>query len=170
LRASGSWLPDSIGAPIPQAIAVSIPQNIESEDNVNTQQNFLDFTGRVLISAIFLASGLGKIAGYAGAQGYMAAMGVPGALLPLAIALEVGGAIAIIFGYQTRFVAFLLAGFCIVSALIFHRALGDQVQFIMFMKNFAIAGGFLLLVSRGPGGWSLDARRAAQAASAAGRS
>jgi putative oxidoreductase len=170
LRASASWPPDWTRASTPQAIAVSLLQNIESEDNVNTQQNFLDFTGRVLISAIFLASGLGKIAGYAGAQGYMAAMGVPGVLLPLVIALEVGGAIAIILGYRTRLVAFLLAGFCIVSALIFHRALGDQMQFIMFMKNFAIAGGFLLLVSRGPGEWSLDARRAAEAAPTAGRS
>jgi len=145
-------------------------QNTESEDDVNTQQNLLDFAGRVLISAIFLVSGLGKIAGYDGAQGYMAAMGVPGALLPLVIALEVGGSIAIILGYRTRLAAFLLAGFCIVSALIFHRALGDQVQFIMFMKNLAIAGGFLLLVARGPGEWSLDARRAAEAAPATGRS
>ncbi len=131
---------------------------------MNSQQNLADFAGRVLISAIFLASGLGKIAGYAGAQGYMAAMGVPGELLPLVIALEVGGAIAIILGYRTRLAAFLLAGFCVLSALIFHRALGDQVQFIMFMKNLAIAGGFLLLVARGPGEWSLDARREAQAA------
>ncbi len=131
---------------------------------MNAQQNLADFAGRVLISAIFLASGLGKIAGYAGAQGYMEAMGVPGALLPLAIALEVGGAIAIIVGYRTRIAAFLLAGFCVLSALIFHRALGDQVQFIMFMKNLAIAGGFLLLVARGPGEWSLDARREAEAA------
>ena len=131
---------------------------------MNTQQNLLDFTGRVLIAAIFLVGGLGKIAGYAGAQGYMAAMGVPAVLLPLVIALEVGGSIAIILGYRTRLAAFLLAGFCVVSALIFHHALGDRTQFVMFMKNFAIAGGFLLLVARGPGGWSLDARRAAEAA------
>ena len=131
---------------------------------MSAQQNVLDFTGRVLIAAIFLVAGLGKIAGYAGAQGYMAAMGVPGALLPLVIALEVGGSIAIILGYHTRLAAFLLAGFCIVSALIFHRALGDRMQFILFMKNVAIAGGFLLLVARGPGDWSFDARRAAEAA------
>ena len=137
---------------------------------MNIQQNFFDFSGRVLISAIFLVSGLGKIAGYAGAQSYMAAMGVPGTLLPLVIALEVGGSVAVILGYRTRHVAFLLAGFCIVSALIFHRAIGDQMQFIMFMKNFAIAGGFLLLVARGAGGWSLDARREVQAAPGAGRS
>ena len=126
---------------------------------MNAQQNFLDLAGRVLIAAIFLISGLGKIAGYAGTQGYMAAMGVPGALLPLVIALEVLGAVAIIVGWRTRLVAFLFAGFSVVSALIFHRALGDQAQFIMFMKNLAIAGGFLFLVARGAGGWSLDARR-----------
>jgi putative oxidoreductase len=127
---------------------------------MNTQQNFADLLGRILISAIFLLSGLAKIGGYAATQGYMAAMGVPGALLPLVIALEVGGAVAIILGYRTRIVAFLLAGFSVVSALIFHRALGDQTQFIMFMKNLAMAGGFLFLVARGPGDWSLDGRRA----------
>ena len=126
---------------------------------MNTQQNVADLLGRVLIAAIFLISGLGKISGYAGTQGYMAAMGVPGALLPLVIALEVLGAVAIIVGWRTRLVAFLFAGFSVVSALIFHRALGDQAQFIMFMKNLAIAGGFLFLVARGAGGWSLDARR-----------
>jgi putative oxidoreductase len=138
--------------------------NSNEDTHMNSQQNLADLAGRVLISAIFLVSGLGKIAGYAGTQGYMEAMGVPGVLLPLTIALEVGGAIAIIVGYRTRLAAFLLAGFCVLSALIFHRALGDQVQFIMFMKNLAIAGGFLLLVARGPGEWSLDARREAEAA------
>lgn len=137
---------------------------------MNSQQNFADFAGRAMISAIFLISGLGKISGYAGTQDYMEAMGVPGALLPLVIALEVGGALAIIIGYRMRVAAFLLAGFSVLSALLFHRALGDQVQFIMFMKNVAIAGGFLLLVARGPGEWSLDARREAAAAPGRGRS
>jgi putative oxidoreductase len=127
---------------------------------MNTTQNIADLFGRILISLIFLLSGLHKIGGYEATQGYMAAMGVPGALLPLVIALEVGGAIAIILGYHTRLFAFLLAGFSVVSALLFHRALGDQVQFIMFMKNLAMAGGFLFLVARGAGDWSLDARRA----------
>ena len=127
---------------------------------MNTTQNAADLVGRILISLIFLLSGLHKIGGYEATQGYMAAMGVPGALLPIVIALEVGGALAIIFGYHTRLFAFLLAGFSVVSALLFHRALGDQVQFIMFMKNLAMAGGFLFLVARGAGDWSLDARRA----------
>jgi putative oxidoreductase len=127
---------------------------------MNTTQNTADLLGRILISLIFLLSGLHKIGGYEATQGYMAAMGVPGALLPIVIALEVGGALAIILGYHTRLFAFLLAGFSIASALLFHRALGDQVQFIMFMKNLAMAGGFLFLVARGAGDWSLDARRA----------
>ena len=137
---------------------------------MNTQQNFAILLGRVLIAAIFLLAGLQKIGGYEATQGYMAAMGVPGAMLPLVIALEVGGALAIIAGYRTRLFAFLLAGFSIVSALLFHRALGDQMQSIMFMKNLAMAGGFLFLVARGAGDWSLDARRELQAAPARGHS
>jgi len=126
---------------------------------MTTQQNLTDLAGRVLIALLFLLAGLNKIGGYAGTQGYMEVMGVPGMLLPLVILLEVGGAIAIILGWQTRLVAFLLAGFTLLSALIFHRALGDQMQFILFMKNVAIAGGFLFLVARGAGEWSLDGRR-----------
>jgi putative oxidoreductase len=107
---------------------------------------------------MFLIAGLGKIAGYAGTQGYMESMGVPGALLPLVIALEVLGAIAIIVGFRTRLVAFALAGFTLAAGFIFHGS-ADQMQQIMLLKNVAVAGGFLLLVARGAGEWSLDARR-----------
>ena len=137
---------------------------------MNNTENLADLVGRILISLIFLLAGLQKIGGYEGTQAYMAAMGVPGGLLPLVIALEVGGAVAIFLGWRTRVFAFLLAGFSIVSALIFHRALGDQMQFIMFMKNLAMAGGFLFLVARGAGDWSLDARRELQVAPARGHS
>ena len=125
---------------------------------MNTFEKGVDLVGRILIATLFLTAGIGKITGYAGTVGYMQSQGVPGALLPLVIALEVGGALAIIAGYRTRIVAALLAGFSIVSALIFHSG-ADQMQHILFMKNFAIAGGFLLLVARGAGEWSLDARR-----------
>jgi putative oxidoreductase len=126
---------------------------------MNTTQNLADLAGRILLAAMFLIAGIQKVGGYAGTQGYMEAMGVPGVLLPLVIALEVGGAIAIILGWHTRLFALLLAGFTLLSALVFHRASGDPMQAILFMKNLAIAGGFLLLVARGPGGWSLDVRR-----------
>ena len=78
----------------------------------------------------------------------MEAMGVPGMLLPLVILLEVGGALALIAGWQTRSVSLALAGFTILSAMIFHADLGDQTTMIMFMKNFAIAGGLLVLAAR----------------------
>ena len=85
-------------------------------------------------------------------------MGVPGALLPLAIALEVLGGVAIIVGWKTRIFAFLLAGFCLMSAIIFHTNFTEQVEMIMFMKNISIAGGFLFLVAHGAGRYSLDNR------------
>jgi putative oxidoreductase len=115
-------------------------------------------TGRVLIASIFVMAGLNKISGYEGTQGYMEAMGVPGALLPLVILFEVGAGLAIIAGWQTRLAAFALAGFSILSALIFHFDPADQMQFTMFLKKIAIAGGFLFLVANGPGAYALDNR------------
>jgi putative oxidoreductase len=122
------------------------------------QQNS-SFIGRIFISMIFLMAGLSKITGYAGTEAYMQAMGVPSVLLPLVIFTEVVGALLIIIGYKTRLVAFLLAGFSIVSAVLFHLDFADQTQSIMFMKNIAIAGGFLFLVANGPGKWALDNRK-----------
>lgn len=130
----------------------------------STYERIADLTGRIFIAAIFLESGIGKIGGYAGTQGYMESAGVPGMLLPAVIALEIVGAIAIIVGYRTQLVAVLLAGFSLLSALLFHADFGDQMQFISLMKNVAIAGGFLVLAARGAGAWSLDARRALPAA------
>jgi putative oxidoreductase len=116
--------------------------------------------GRTLLALIFIISGFGKIANYAGTQGYMESMGVPGMLLPLVIVLELLGGLAIVIGWQTRIVAFLLAGFTLLSALIFHNNLGDQMQMIQFLKNLALAGAFLLLVAVGPGPVAVDNRRA----------
>lgn len=114
--------------------------------------------GRLLLSMIFIVSGLNKIGGYAGTQGYMEAMGVPGGLLPLVIALEVLGGLAILVGFKARLVAFALAGFSILSALLFHSDFSDQMQMISFMKNLSIAGGFLMIVAHGAGAYSLDNR------------
>jgi len=114
--------------------------------------------GRVLIAIIFLMSGFGKIADYAGTQGYMEMMGVPGALLPLVIIAEIGGGLAVILGWKTRLAALALAGFTIISAIIFHADFGDQTQMIMFLKNVSITGGFLFLVANGAGAYALDNR------------
>ena len=123
--------------------------------------NAIVLVARIFLAQIFLLSGIGKLgAGYAGTQGYMEAMGLPGALLPLVILLEIGGGLALIAGFFSRWVALALAAFCIVSALIFHRNFGDQMQMIMFMKNFAMAGGLLMLYVHGAGGFSVDAKRA----------
>jgi len=120
-----------------------------------------ELAGRVALAAIFLLAGLNKITAYAGTQGYMESVGVPGALLPAVIALELIGAALLIVGFQTRLAALALAGFSVVSALLFHFDLADQMQFILFFKNIAMAGGFLVLAANGAGALSIDARRQA---------
>lgn len=127
---------------------------------MNTFEKYTELSGRILIAAIFLQAGLGKIGSFAATQGYMASAGVPGALLPLVIILEAGGAIAIILGWQTRYTALTLAAFCLIAALLFHGEIGDHMQKILFLKNVAIAGGFLILAARGAGEFSLDVRLA----------
>ena len=113
---------------------------------------------RILLALIFIIAGWGKLgAGYAGTQQYMASMGVAGGLLPLVIFAELGGGFGILFGALTRLAATGLAVFCILSALFFHTDFANQMQFIMFMKNLAIAGGMLALVAHGAGAYSLDA-------------
>ena len=115
--------------------------------------------GRFFLAIIFFMSGLTKITQYAGTQGYMEAMGVPSALLPLVIITEAVGGLAIILGWQTRLVAFALAGFSLLSAMLFHADFSNQAEMTNFMKNVAIAGGFLMLFVHGPGAYALDNRK-----------
>ena len=126
----------------------------------NTLQNTAELTGRILMATLFVLAGAGKIVQYQGTQAYMAAMGVPGAMLPLVIALELGGGLALIVGFQTRLIALALAGFSLVSAVIFHSNLADQTMFVMFFKNVSMAGGFLIIAAHGPGAFSLDRKLA----------
>ena len=112
--------------------------------------------GRLFLSMIFIFSGFTKITGYAATQGYMEAMGVPGMLLPLVIAVELLGGIAILLGFKARLVAILMAGFSIVSALLFHQFWIDESQMNPFMKNIAMAGGFLMIFAHGAGAYSID--------------
>ena len=120
-------------------------------------QNLATLAGRILLALIFILSGYGKISGYAGTVGYMEKVGVPGVLLPLVILTELGGGLCILFGFQTRLVAIAMAGFTLLAAALFHFQPGDQGQMVNFMKNLAIAGGFLVLVANGAGAWSVDA-------------
>ncbi len=117
-----------------------------------------ELAGRILLAAIFLITGLGKIGAFATTAAYMDSVGVPGALLPVVIAFEVLAAIALIAGWKTRLTAFLLAGFTLLSGLIFHSNFADQMQMVMLLKNVAIAGGLLLLVANGAGALSVDRR------------
>ena len=116
----------------------------------------LALLGRIGLSLIFIISGWGKIAGYAGTQQYMEAAGLPGALLPLVIALELGGGLAILTGAFTRWIALALAVFSLASAALFHADFGDVAQATNFWKNAAMAGGFLMLAAHGAGTLSLD--------------
>ena len=132
---------------------------------MNKFHPFLSVSGRILIALIFVLAGVNKLGAIEGTQGYMEAMGVPGILIYPTILFEIGAGLAIIIGYQTRLVSLALAGFCVITASIFHNNLGDQTQFVLLMKNFAMAGGFLLLARDGAGEFSLDNRRLAVAAS-----
>ena len=114
--------------------------------------------GRVLLALMFVMAGWSKIGGYAGTQGYMEAMGVPGFMLPLVILLELGGGLAVVLGLFTRSLSVLMAGFTLMAAFIFHYQPAEQMQMLMFMKNVSVAGGFLALAAAGAGAFSVDAR------------
>ena len=116
----------------------------------------LDLIARILISALFFLNGIFKINSYEGTMGWMESFGLPGILLIPAIALEIIGPILIIIGYQTRIAAAALSLFCLATAIIFHNDFADQSQLTAFLKNIALAGGFLFLVINGAKGFCLD--------------
>jgi putative oxidoreductase len=132
---------------------------------MNTLQTLSAPLGRLFLALIFIIMGLSKIGSYAATQSWMESAGVPGALLPAVIALEVFGGMAILLGWQTRIVAVLLAGFSLLTAVVFHADFADQNQFIAFLKNVALAGGFLMLVAQGAGSFSLDQVRSSHRSS-----
>ena len=118
--------------------------------------NILDLIGRIFISLVFLLSGFNKIGNYEGTVGWMESFGMPGIFLIPAIILEVVAPILIIVGYKVRISSALLSLFCVATAVIFHKDFSNQVQFISFIKNIGLAGGFLFLVVNGAKDFSLD--------------
>ena len=118
--------------------------------------NILDLLGRILISVLFFLNGVFKISNYEGTIGWMESFGMPGMFLIPAIILEVAGPILIIIGYKTKLASGLLSLFCIATAIIFHNDFADQMQFNSFLKNIALAGGFLILFANGAKAISLD--------------
>ena len=131
-----------------------------SNTTSTSNSGVVPFVGRILVAAIFILSGFGKIAAPDATQGYIAAMGMPAPLLAYigAIVVELGGGLLLLAGYRTRLIAAALALFSIVTAFVFHHALADQNQMIHFLKNFAMAGGLLQFVAYGAGRISVDGR------------
>jgi putative oxidoreductase len=126
---------------------------------MSTPENLLDLIGRILMSAIFVVVGLQQMLNLEATRAYMDLHGVLSAFLPVAIALELLGAVAIILGYWTRIFAFLLAAFSIATAFLFHDDLANLMELELFLRDIAMAGGMLVLCAHTPGEWSLDARR-----------
>ena len=118
--------------------------------------NVLDLLGRILISTLFLLNGVFKISNYDGTVGWIESFGMPGILIIPAIILEVIGPILIIIGCKARIAAGFLSLFCIVTAIIFHNDFSDQMQFTSFLKNIALAGGFLFIVANGAKDFSIE--------------
>jgi len=118
--------------------------------------NVLDLLGRILISALFLINGVFKISNYDGSVDWMESFGVPGILIIPAIMLEIIGPIMIIVGYKAKIAAGFLSLFCITTAIIFHNDFSNQMQFTSFLKNIALAGGFLFIAVNGTKGFSVE--------------
>jgi putative oxidoreductase len=139
-----------------RAVGDSASSSATARKGKDTLASLTELAGRVLLAGLFLLSGLGKLGAYSATAAYMSSGGVPGALLPVVIATEVIGGVAIILGWKTRTVAVLLAGFSLLTAILFHRNFADQMQMIQFLKDVSITGGFLLLVANGAGPLSID--------------
>ena len=118
--------------------------------------HIVEILGRILLSAIFLINGIGKIFNYEATIQYMENFDVPGYLIIPAITVEILFPILLILGYYTKFSALVLSLFTLALAVIFHTDFSNQMQLMSFLKNIAIAGGFLIIFVYGPGKYSLD--------------
>ena len=118
--------------------------------------HIVEILGRILLSAIFIINGIGKIFNYEGTIQYMEIFDVPGYLIIPAITVEILFPILLIIGYYTKFSALVLSLFTLALAVIFHTDFSNQMQLMSFLKNIAIAGGFLIIFVYGPGKYSID--------------
>jgi putative oxidoreductase len=111
---------------------------------------------RCLLAGLFLWWGAGTVGGYAGAAQLASDDGLLGLLLPASVVIEITGALLLVIGYKMRLVALVLAGFSVVTALLFHANFADKAQTAHFLTNFAVTGGLLALYVAGPGRLSFD--------------
>ena len=114
--------------------------------------------GRVLMGILFVVAAIGKLGDVASFAGYMASGGIPAILAWPVVLFELGFGLALIAGFQTRIVAYALGAFCVVSALLYHFDPANQMQMNQFLKNLALAGGYIALAAAGAGAWSVDAK------------
>ena len=121
--------------------------------------NFFDLIGRIMISAIFLFSGINKILNYDGTVDWMVGYGIPGILLIPAIVIEILFPLMVIVGYKTRIAAGGLLIFSLLTAFIFHLDFSNQMQVIAFLKNVGLAGGMLFLVVHGAKDFSMEKKK-----------
>ena len=121
-------------------------------NQVNTDAT-LALIARILMAYIFIVAGWGKVTAYQATVGYMESMGVPAAMLPFTILVELGGGLALLFGFQARFAAMGLGMFSLITAFLFHGGADDGIN---FMKNLAMAGGLFFLMLHGAGKFSID--------------
>lgn len=117
---------------------------------------YTPFAARLLLSALFLLGGVGKLADVQGFAGYLQMGGLPGFLAWPAILFEISVGLSMVLGFQTRIMALLAAGFCLVTAALYHTNFADQIQIVMFLKNLGLAGGFLMIAGNGPGKLALS--------------
>lgn len=120
--------------------------------------SYAPLIGRIFLGLLFLVAGLGKLSDVAGFAGYMASAGVPMFLAWPAVIFELALGASMILGFQARIMALLGAGFCVLTGLLYHFNPADQMQMTMFLKNVAIAGGFLMVFAHGAGPLALDKR------------
>jgi putative oxidoreductase len=127
--------------------------------------NLLTLAARILLAALFLWSGFGKIGGFTGTVGYIASKGLPlaQALAAATVLVEIGAGLLLLIGWKARWAALALAIFTVLAAVLFHNYWAvpeaqKMMQQISFMKNLAIIGGLLMVVAFGAGSWSVDRR------------
>lgn len=126
---------------------------------MNAANDYATLVGRIFLSALFVLAGINKAMAAAGTIAFIESKGLPLPQLVYAgtVALELGGGLLLLIGYQARLVGLAFAIFCVLTAVIFHPSLSDP----SFLKNFAVAGGMLYVFAHGAGRYSLDARRGA---------
>lgn len=132
----------------------------ETTPAVGTGGSALLLLGRVLLSAMFILAGFSKLTAISGTAGWFGSIGLP---FPTVVTVLVGllelvGGLAVLVGFQTRIAALALAAFTVAATLVAHTDFADMNQLLFFQKNFAIAGGFLVLAVFGPGAWALGKR------------